>query len=141
MTGWDSWMASPTQWTWVWISSFKGSWWWTKNPGVLQSMGSQRVGHDWATELNWSKFENKFSCLPCCNHHSFCVKAAIGMNYLKFLNQLLISLFNVPSNSYPLGFLGTSCNPEGKEYVVWRDIIIIFTLVGKIIFTLQKWTY
>ena len=47
--GWDSWMASPTQWTWVWASS--RSWWWTGKPGVLQSMGSQRVRHDWVTEL------------------------------------------------------------------------------------------
>ena len=45
----DGWMASPTQWTWVWASS--GSWWWTGKLGVLQSMGSQRVGHNWATEL------------------------------------------------------------------------------------------
>ena len=49
--GWDGWMASPTRWTWVWVNS--GSWWWTGRPGVLQFMGSQRVGHDWATELNW----------------------------------------------------------------------------------------
>ena len=49
--GWDGWMASPTPWTWVWVDS--GSWWWTGRPGVLQFMGSQRVGHDWATELNW----------------------------------------------------------------------------------------
>ena len=48
--GWDCWMASPTQWTWVWINS--GSWWWTGKPGELQSVGSQRVRHDWATELN-----------------------------------------------------------------------------------------
>ena len=48
---WDDWMASLTQWTWVWASS--GSWWWTGKPGVLQSMGSQRVRHNWATELNW----------------------------------------------------------------------------------------
>ena len=46
--GWDGWMASPTQWTWVWVNS--GSWWWTGKPGVLQSMGSQRVGQDRATE-------------------------------------------------------------------------------------------
>ena len=52
--GWDGWMASPTQWTWVWVNS--GSWWWTGRPGVLRFMGSQRVGHDWATELNWLKF-------------------------------------------------------------------------------------
>ena len=50
--GWDGWMASPTQWTWVWVNF--GSWWWTGRPGVLQSMGSQRVRHDWATELNWT---------------------------------------------------------------------------------------
>ena len=49
--GWDGWMASPTRWTWVWASS--GSWWWTGRPGLLQSTESQRVGHDWATELNW----------------------------------------------------------------------------------------
>ena len=46
-------MASPTQWTWVWVNS--GSWWWTWRPGVLQFMGSQRVRHDWATELNWTE--------------------------------------------------------------------------------------
>ena len=49
--GWDDWMASLTQWTWVWASS--RNWWWTGKPGVVQSMGSQRVGHYWATELNW----------------------------------------------------------------------------------------
>ena len=44
--------GSPTRWTWVWVNS--RSWWWTGRPGVLRSMGSQRVGHDWATELNWT---------------------------------------------------------------------------------------
>ena len=50
--GWDGWMASLTQWTWVWVDS--GSWWWTGRPGVLQFMGLQRVGHDWATDLKWT---------------------------------------------------------------------------------------
>ena len=50
--GWDGWMPSPTQWTWVWVNS--RSWRWTGKPGMLQSMGSQRVGHDWATEMNWT---------------------------------------------------------------------------------------
>ena len=49
--GWDDWMASRAQWTWVWVNS--RSWWWTGKPGMLQSMGSQRVGHNWATEQNW----------------------------------------------------------------------------------------
>ena len=47
-------LASPTWWMWVWTSS--GSWWWTGKPGVLQSMTSQRVGHDW---VNWSELRNK----------------------------------------------------------------------------------
>ena len=51
--GWNGWMASPTQWTWVWVCS--RSWWWTGKPGGLQSMGSPRVRYDWATELNWTE--------------------------------------------------------------------------------------
>ena len=51
--GWDGWMASLTRWTWVWVNS--GSWWWTGRPGVLRFMGSQRVGHDWVTDLIWSE--------------------------------------------------------------------------------------
>ena len=59
--GWDSWMASPTQWTWVWASF--GSWWWTGKPGMLQSMGLQRTGLDWVTELN-----NYLLFTPLFNH-------------------------------------------------------------------------
>ena len=54
--GWDGWMASLTRWTWVWVNS--GSWWWTGRPGMLRFMGSQRVGHDWATKLNWDHREH-----------------------------------------------------------------------------------
>ena len=68
--GWDHWMASPTQWTWVRVNS--GSWWWTKRPGVLQSMGSQRVGHDWV-EMNWTKW------MPLlCISMSWCVFGRCG---------------------------------------------------------------
>ena len=48
--GWDGWMALSTRWTWIWVDS--GNWWWTGRPGVLRIMGLQRIGHDWATELN-----------------------------------------------------------------------------------------
>ena len=58
-------MASPTPRTWVWVNS--GSWWWTRRPGVLQFMGLQRVGHDWATELNWT--ELSLSLLSCQSSH------------------------------------------------------------------------
>ena len=70
--GWDSWMASRTQWTWVWVNS--RSWWWTRRPGLLQSLrGSQRVGHDWATELNfflspstWDPVAASCTCYAMC---------------------------------------------------------------------------
>ena len=52
--GWDGWIASPTRWTWIWVNP--GSWWWTGKPGVLRFMGSQKVGHGWATELNWRDY-------------------------------------------------------------------------------------
>ena len=51
--GWNGWMASPTRCTWIWVNS--GSWWWTGRPGVLRFMGSQGVGYDWVTELNWTE--------------------------------------------------------------------------------------
>ena len=61
--GWDGWMASRTWWTWVWVNS--GRWWWTGRPDVLWFMGSQRVGHDWATELNWRVWEGWISSEKC----------------------------------------------------------------------------
>ena len=64
-TAWDGWMASPTRWTWVWVSS--GSWWWTGKPGVLQSNGSQRIEHNWVTELNWTELNpcNQIDYILC----------------------------------------------------------------------------
>ena len=61
--GWDGWMASSTWWTWVWVGSW--SCWWTGRPGVLQLMGSQRVRHDWATELNWTESTGEDICHKC----------------------------------------------------------------------------
>ena len=58
--GWGDWMASLTRWTWVWTSS--RYWWWTGKLGVLQPMGSHRVRHDWATELNWTCGPETFTC-------------------------------------------------------------------------------
>ena len=61
--GWNGWMVSPTQWTRVWVNS--GSWWQTGRPGVLRSMGSQKVGHDWVTEPNWQYTTYAPICLSC----------------------------------------------------------------------------
>ena len=76
--GSDGWMASPTQQTWVWVNS--GIWWWTGRPGVLRSMGSQRVRQDWVTELNWMNvhlplrvtFFGGYSCWWSCRSGIFC---------------------------------------------------------------------
>ena len=92
----DGWMASLTRWTRVWVNS--GSWWWTGRPGVLWYMGSQRVGHDWATELNWTELMVMISqagkyiknfywilCLKCLSYIQYtsinmCVKHAEKCN-------------------------------------------------------------
>ena len=58
--GWDGWMASPTRCTWVWVNF--GSWWWTVRPGMLPFMGTQRVGHSRATELNWTSALLLYHC-------------------------------------------------------------------------------
>ena len=84
--GWDSWMASPTQWTWVWVNS--GSWWWTGWPGVLQFMWLQRVGHDWATELNWT--EAQVHCLAqrsmlCINTRDSLLEITEGPSWVTLL--------------------------------------------------------
>ena len=81
-------MASLTQWTWVWVNSW--SWWWTGKPGVLQSIGSQRVRHDWATELNF--------VTPWVAAHQPPLSFTISWSLLKFMllesvilsNQLIL---------------------------------------------------
>ena len=83
--GWDGWMASLTQWTWVWVDS--GSWWWTGRPGVLRFMGSQRVRHDCATDLNWSitiKLDTFF------RFHSFSIPRYNLEYQAAFIRMLLI---------------------------------------------------
>ena len=76
--GRDGWMASPTRWTWVWTNS--GSWWWTGKPGMLQSMESQRVGHAWATELNWwhaRHYARSSTFIPVWNPHISLIQEAL----------------------------------------------------------------
>ena len=73
--GWDGWMASPIWWAWVWVNS--RSWWWTGRPGMLQSVGLQRVGYNWVTELNW-KIRMQLASWHCSQTHAY-------QNYLKSL--------------------------------------------------------
>ena len=74
---WDGWMASPTWWTWVWASSW--SWWWTGKPGMLQSMESQRVRHDWMTELNWIILPHSSVCVCVCVCVCACVLSCVQL--------------------------------------------------------------
>ena len=67
--GWAGWMALLTRWTWVWASS--RSWWWTGKPGVWQSMRSQRVRHDWVTDLNWTTGYKLIMCLIICKSNIY----------------------------------------------------------------------
>ena len=94
--GWDGWMASLTRWTWVWVNS--GSLWWTGRQGVLQFMGLQRVGHDWATELNWTDPKPKlvFSVLHRFVVVVFCLKSikAVCFDHLFRSSMRLFYVWN-----------------------------------------------
>ena len=102
--GRDGWMASPTQWTWVWASS--GSGWWTEKPGMLQSMGSQRAGHDWATELNWctssfDQFQYTVYLKPVFQSYQALDHFTVVCITKWKENSLGLSIFSVTSNSVP----------------------------------------
>ena len=87
--GWDGWMASPTQWTWVWLDS--RSWWWTGRPGVLWFMGLQRVRHDWTTLLNWTDTYITFSIYT--NYLIKCLK--VNESLRKFKSESRVNFENI----------------------------------------------
>ena len=88
--GWDGWMASPTRWTWVWVNS--GSWWWTGKPGVLWFMGSQRVRHDWATELTWTEHNILCSILSSLRIQSRHLRMPLMLFWLPVFHLRLFSI-------------------------------------------------
>ena len=101
--GWDSWMTSLTQWTWVWASS--RSWWWIGKPGMLQFMGLQRVGHNWATELT---DQNSIA-------YFLCFKIKTLRIFLSFEMKIYSSGVHKASEMF--------VRDEGREHVpnpVWR---------------------
>ena len=117
--GWDGWMASLTQWTLVWVNA--RNWWWTERPGVLQSMGSHRVGHDWVTELNWTDIPHTVTSLillPCmCSRgydQSHWDASCLGRAFQHYFNPGYIQLWS--SINYWLFFLTLSfTNALGQE--------------------------
>ena len=86
-------MTSPTQWTWVCVDS--GSWWWTGMPGVLRFMGSQRVRHNWATELNWTELK---SISPLLIYICVCVCVCVCV-CIYFFNNSVMSLSGIVSSN------------------------------------------
>ena len=87
--GWDGWMASPIQWTWVWVNS--GRWWWTGRPGMLWFMGSQRVRHDWATDLIWSDLipsQNKSAVDRLHTHQIIDPSTSISLSNLIIISSI-----------------------------------------------------
>ena len=121
--GWDGWMASPTQWTWVWVGS--RNWYWTGRPDVLWFVGSQRVRHDWATELNWTEQSMKgLLSSHLCQHllllNLFCVlhfmlsnlpfkkkKIHFIVSIQLIISSYVYSLFRLPCLSMPDLYLHT----------------------------------
>ena len=104
--GWDGWMASPTRWAWVWVSS--GSLWQTGRPGMLQFMGSQRVGHNWSTELNWTDYQrihkNNPDAFKCTDLGSNLVLTFFKLYYLVAILYCVLfhaSLFLLTANHSP----------------------------------------
>ena len=109
-------MASPTQWTWVWVNS--GSWWWTGRPGELQSMGSLRVRHDWATSLSLSCIGKgngnplQCSCLETPRDGGACWAAVYGVAQSRTRLKWL-------SSSNSSSSISTSWTPVFSPFVIY----------------------
>ena len=117
-------MASPTRWTWVWVSS--GSWWWTGRPGVLQSMGSQRVRHNWATELSWTPLSQMdYCCGSDCSPVSALLSFPSFFSFLEYTRLTMLCYFLLYNkvnqlcvNICPLPLESPSHTPVPSVYVI-----------------------
>ena len=118
--GWDCCMASPTQWTHGCVNS--GSWWWTGRPGMLQSMGSQKVRHDWATE---------FEQIDECFLYLEFLELFLCLEFLKFLD-LSVKIFQP---LFVFCFLPTF--PENFNYTCIWLVIVVPQFTDAIFFLLQ----
>ena len=116
--GWDGWIASWTLWTWVCVNSWR--WWWTGRPCVLRFMGSQRVGHDWATELHWTALNwTEWHVY----HGKFCGFYSLTMNLHMFIHIQMFELYFLINYEFPNKF------PSTRK--LRADLIPYFNLLGK----------
>ena len=117
--GRDGWMASLTRWSWVWVNS--GSWWWIGRPGVLRFMGSQRVRHDWATELNWTEPNHFILCCPLLLLSSIFPRIRVFSNesalYIRWPKYWSFNFSISPSNEY-LGLISFRIN--------WFNLLAVY---------------
>ena len=116
--GWDGWMASPTWWTRVWVNS--GSRWWTGRPSVLQFMGSQRIGHDWVTELNWTVYlkSNKIANLGFSSHTKKMVNYVEWyVNYLDYSDHNVFVYQNIIHSTLYISICQLYLNKTEKRVV------------------------
>ena len=151
--GWDGWMASLTRCTWVWVNS--GKWWWTGRPGLLQFMGSQRVGHNWATELNWTELMgpdamtfifwmlsfkpafslSSFTFIKRLSSSSLSAIRVVSFAYLRlliFLPAILIPAcalstlaFLMMCSAYKLNKQGDNIQPWCTPFPVWNRSVVL----------------
>ena len=122
---WNGWIALLTQWTWVWVNS--RSWWWTGMPGMLQSMGLQRVGHDWVTELNWTGWFCFFKFLPgkdgiFVGEITWCLGFDLISSRGKKINSLWGNML-ISSCCYSDPFSTLQCSGPYPESWSWRDCL------------------
>ena len=134
--GWDGWMASPTQWAWIWESS--GRWWRIGKPGVLQSMGLQRVGHNWVTAQQ-QQLESLISihthlCFFCNNQRSSYLAFSHLKLFCRTCRELTCSLSHLHLNSTFSMFLSWShlhfnfANPTLQIFSIPSSCYILFPL-------------
>ena len=125
--GWDVWMASPTQWTWVLVDS--GGWWWTGMPGVLWFMGFQGVGHDWATELNWIQSKAHVYDVEKLNEENYQKQCANTLSSVKvgslYLPPLTSDLFQI------LNIVHEQLHPICRDHLWVKDLTYISSFLPR----------
>ena len=141
--GWDGWVVSPVQWTWVWASS--GGRWWIGKPGVVQSKGLQRIRHDWVTELklNWTELQHARLPCPSLSTRAFshsCPLSVMPSNHLVLCLPLLLPPSLFPRiRVYPNESGGQSIGASASASVLPKNIQSIFFFFWFLPLTCTTW--